>query len=916
MTVALRTSRRNLRRNRARNSLIAGMVSLPVIVMVAVAIGHSSQQPTTSELLSAELGTAQARIQQVAGPNEQVVQSPDDPNSDWIPAHEETNAEAPPTGRLDASVPESNTAVGLTELSIDVATDAANLTIPATVGAAWDRLLHGRYTVVDGQTPTATNEVMLSPTAATRLGLQVGDSLTVDDHRVTVVGTLAKTHDSSEQVFVPDGLVDTSAPDSPTAWYIGGAALTWDQVTALNDHGMVAYSRDVVEHPPGVNPLGDTGGTSGASLGAIIAIAMGGGAIAILLAGSAFAVGLRREQRMLGMFAVTGADRRHVAAVSIATGAWLGLLGGVFGITLGTAIAWGLQRASQGWSGAASVLGRPEIWGFHIPWLAIVGGLVFAVTVGALSAAIPAVMASRRDPLASLHGALRPHKASPRSAATGLAVIVLGVAALVVGKAGLERKMTSLGNPHAGQGAWPLLITGAAIAIFAGLVLVMPMILTGLARLAAHAPLSARLAARDGARQSMRTVGVIVAISVSVLAVTATASIATQSARSATANFWSWSPAGAFVFDLNQDTADGLAQADPAPAVAAVKAVDPDASTIVLDVFPDSGYYQWTENPPAKGLSLLVPQQNLCPAYHQFDEPMSQAQLATDIRCTQWESLSTTIAEHVVVGGAQELEALLGKPASSEALAALGQGGAVVLSPAYLDGSSVKLGIWDQAAGNWPMTDDGLDGVPASSVSLPAVLDEPTRWAIGPGAVISPETAATLGIEHFPSVVIATTPGGFSQTQADAVRAALHRTGNLDMIYSAGPQPDINVQFLITLAVGLLVLTIAAAAISIGIARVDARNDDSTLMSVGAPVGITRLVAMWQALVTVSLAVLAGTGVGLAAAWALSPAWPAVPFVMPTVLVIFVVLGLPFLMALGALAFTRPARVTAYRLAA
>ena len=118
------------------------------------------------------------------------------------------------------------------------------------------------------------------------------------------------------------------------------------------------------------------------------------------------------------------------------------------------------------------------------------------------------------------------------------------------------------------------------------------------------------------------------------------------------------------------------------------------------------------------------------------------------------------------------------------------------------------------------------------------------------------------------------------------------------------------------LAVGLLVLTITAAAISIGIARADARNDDSTLMSVGAPPNITRLVAMWQALLTVFLAAAVGVCLGLWIAWGLSPLQPAASFVVPTRIVGFAVFGLPAIIALGALAFTRPARVSAYRLAA
>jgi putative ABC transport system permease protein len=915
LAVAFRSSRRNLRRHRGRNAMIAAMVSLPVSVMVAVGITHSSQQPTTSELLAAHLGNAQARIVQVAGPNVKVLQSPDNPDMPWSTEEDVTSAATRP---LDPTIPGAATAVGLTPVQAQVATDTADLTFNGTVGAAWDPLLEGRYTLVDGRAPMNDTEVMLSPKAASRLGVTLGSPLSVDDHPVTYVGTLDQAQNAVEQIFIPDGIVDTANALSPTEWYVGGSALTWSQVWELNKQGMIAFSRDVVEHPPGFNPLGDMVTTNDSSIAAIVAIALGGGAIAVLLAGSAFAVGLRREQRVLGMFAVTGADRRHVAAVSIATGVWLGLMGGIVGVALGAGIAWGIQQA-----GSANVFGLWTTWGFHIPWVQLTGSLAFAVLVGAASAAIPAVMASRKDPLASLRGALRPHQVSRRWSVVGLAALVLGVAGLVAGQQGLTARNTSPDSWRTGTGMlWPLVITGSAIATFAGIVLVLPAILAAVARLAAHAPLSARLAARDGARQSMRTTGVIVAISVAVIAVTVTASLQGQSVHAQAARYQGWSPVGSLRVDLFNWRADSYVVDDGTPAVDAIRVVDPAASTTVLNVVPDAGFDWDLKDAAPTRFTVVVPEQNRCPIYHQMiedgvdSERMSQAQVSKDVRCTQWEDLTNTSGAvgHVVVGGATELEQLLGRPGSAKSLSTLEQGGAVLLSPAYLDGSSVTFGVWDQAAGNVP---NSLESVPNHTVTLPAVVDAPRSSPFVPFAVvISPETAAAHDMQPVPSVLLATTPGGFTQEQADAVAAALHQTGNLQAVYTPGPKPDVNLQLIALLAVGLLILTIAAAAISIGIARADARNDDSTLMSVGAAPSITRLIAMWQALLTVALAALSGIGIGLAVAWALSPLEPAASFVVPTGLVVFVAFGLPALMGLGALVFTRPARVTAYRLAA
>lgn len=54
-----------------------------------------------------------------------------------------------------------------------------------------------------------------------------------------------------------------------------------------------------------------------------------------LLAGAAFAVGIRRQSRTLGLYAATGLHRRQVRAVVLAQGVVLGGLGGVVGVGLG-----------------------------------------------------------------------------------------------------------------------------------------------------------------------------------------------------------------------------------------------------------------------------------------------------------------------------------------------------------------------------------------------------------------------------------------------------------------------------------------------------------------------------------------------------------------------------------------------------
>jgi len=902
------------------------MVSLPIAALVTVTVTHASQVPTQHEWLTSTLGQSEALVRQVAGPDDVILQSPTDAELQWRTDDPDRVTSDPPSGALDSRLPGAADAIGLTEVTAAVVTAEANLIMSATVGDAWDPILLGRYELADGATPTAADQIMISPSALDRLGLSVGAELTVAGEDVTLVGVLRQGNSSTQQIFVPAGWIGTAAGDQPTDWFIRDEPLSWQDVSRLNEHGIVTYSRDVVEHPPADDPLAEDYRSSSLGIGPIIAIALGGGIVVVLLAGSAFTVGLRREQRMLGMFAVSGADRRHVAAISIATGGWLGLIGGVAGTGMGLAFAWGVQSLARGLADPASnTLDATSFWGFHVPWWEVLAAVAFAVVIGAAASAIPATMASRRDVISSLRGASRPSAASRRLSLVGALSIAVGIAGLVWGRRALVARLSTPESWNSGVGfESPAVIALSALLAFAGVILVVPMLLAGLARVTSRAGIAPRLAARDAYRQSLRTTSVIIAIAISSMAVTAAASIVTQSAAAEAANYVGNSPVGTLRVDLLNWNSDGWTVADSAASEEAIRSVDPEATVTRLNVIPDAGFDHYQEQPSPAGVSVVFPAQNRCPIYTSNGDPdsaeaasqMSQADVSADVRCRQWATYAEESGEigRIVVGGQAELEALLGATPTPQALQTLDAGGAVLLTPAYLDGSSVTLGLWNQVQGNW---NDSSDAVPESTLTLDAVLNEPEVSPIRPFAVVvSPDTATRLGVDPSPSVLIASSPGGFTQTQADAVNAQLRRQGDLYAMHSPGPQPDLNRQFMWILVAGLVALAFTAAAVSIGLARADAGHDDATLVSVGASPAVTRHIAMWQAIWTVGLAVFVGTGLGLALAWAISAAQPGAPFAVPWQVVGVVALGLPVVIAAGAFAFTRPARSYAYRLAA
>ena len=76
----------------------------------------------------------------------------------------------------------------------------------------------------------------------------------------------------------------------------------------------------------------------------------------VLLAGTAFAVGARRQVRTLGLVAASGGDAKQVRNIVLAQGVVLGALGGIAGVALGIAVypRSGCTRCGSTWTTPSS----------------------------------------------------------------------------------------------------------------------------------------------------------------------------------------------------------------------------------------------------------------------------------------------------------------------------------------------------------------------------------------------------------------------------------------------------------------------------------------------------------------------------------------------------------------------------------
>ena len=190
---ALRVARREARRDRGRSALVLAMIMLPVAAMAFIAVAQDTFTLTPNERANRLMGTAQALV---VWPHDGPVQQG--------PAHLDAfgfsgpaTATAEPTGppsieRLLALLPPGTTAIGDQVGTLAVNTAAGTGNLGARMLDVAHPLARGIYRLLSGRAAASSDEVVLTPAAARRLGVGVGGSVRLADGSRTlqVVGVV------------------------------------------------------------------------------------------------------------------------------------------------------------------------------------------------------------------------------------------------------------------------------------------------------------------------------------------------------------------------------------------------------------------------------------------------------------------------------------------------------------------------------------------------------------------------------------------------------------------------------------------------------------------------------------------------------------------------------------------------------
>ncbi|MFF3390840.1 FtsX-like permease family protein [Streptomyces sp. NPDC002669] len=930
---ALRIARRDALRAKGRSALVVAMIAVPVLGVTALDVTFRSSNPTTAEQLTADLGSADALFwDQRSGPIEQL------PDGDmYMPVDEEAVPdESGPAIDISTTFPEGSRAIDIRSAPADVTTAYGITNTDVFEVRTSDKMVRGMIDLVRGSYPRGAGEVAATEPFLKSTGLDVGSTTTVRNSGRTyrITGVVEKPDAlKTEALYADPGAV--LAPwkagaehdkkvlppnERPVQWLVEapeGAGVTWPDVLRANKSGVLVKSRQVVLDPPPDSevPLAGKGYQSYAgsseelsvALVTVVALAI---LEIVLLAGPAFAVGARRSRRQLGLLGTCGGDRRHVRAVVLGGGLVLGGVGAVTGAVAGIGLTAVFRPMLE------ELVGHRFV-SLELRPLELLGIAAFGLVTGLLAAFAPAIVASRQSVLESLTGRRGVRRSSRVLPILGCCVLAIGTVVAVYG----------------GTTGDSGLVSGGSIVAELGLLACIPVLVGLLGRIGRRLPLSPRMALRDAARNRGRTAPAVAAV---MAAVAGSVAVATYMSSTKAENEFDYVPSmtpGTILLSSSYSSEADVAERLPRvrPAVERSLAVTGKRADY-RRVWAGSDCNVYEED-SCGSLEMLVPagKDHACPLTGKGAKELA-ARLSADEHKKLMRSpaclarlmpsgIFNSDMSNIVVADETLLDvyAKFADPAATEALAA---GTPVLLNKTYAKNGEVTLKAVHRYGEEDRKNRAQHPGKPRTTTAKLKVYVAPEKYAATPGVsmVMPQKTAERLGLHTSPAGSVYTAAHPPTDAELQRARAAIDQAGGgLWVQDESGPyETEDTMMVILTLLAGLV--TLGAASITTGLAKADAEADLNTLSAVGAPPGVRRRLSGFQCMVVALTGVVLGTLAGLVPAVALrlvdlrealktmraEPMESAyTPIVLPWSTVGLLVVGVPLLAGLLAMAFTR-----------
>ena len=573
----------------------------------------------------------------------------------------------------------------------------------------------------------------------------------------------------------------------------------------------------------------------------------------VLLAGPAFAVSARRQARTIALMAASGGTPGQARRLVLAGGLVLGSIAALLGCLLGIATAWAvlplLQRFSSTYFGP-----------FDVPWPHLLGIAALGLVSALLAAVVPAWIASRQDVVAVLAGRRGDRAPSLRSPLLGGLLLAVGVAVVLFGAT----------NGSGGEFA----IAFGVLPAVAGMILLVPIVISGLARAGRGLPLVLRYAVRDAARHRTRTVPAVAAVAATVTGVVALGIGGASDDAEAKAGYQPRLPPGTAALT------DGGPGADWAADRALVEATFPGAD--VREV---------------RGLD-------------EYGDPDATSYLAVGVDTGSDDDTAGRVWVYGSLGSilvddeAAPLE-ILGFPSAvvDEARRMLAAGGMVAFADEPVDADEARLFLneYDNDTG------EEIDG---SSVTKPALWLTPDGVQV-PQALVSTALAEEVGLDVATTALVVSGVEVDDASEREIVEALAARGGAAQFVVERGYTADEG-WFIVLVILGCLggVLVLGGTLTATFLALSDARSDLATLAAVGAAPRTRRGVAAAYALVIGLTGAVLGAALGFlpgiavtypltSNSWTqeVNPGGPSHYLDVPWTLILVLVVGLPLVTA-------------------
>ncbi|MEU0561954.1 FtsX-like permease family protein [Dactylosporangium sp. NPDC006015] len=878
LLVSLRIARREARRAKGRTALVLSLILLPVLGLSFAAVTYDMFTLTPAEQLDRDLGRFDALVHwPFAGTITQDVQG-------YGMMDAGDGGPSTPTAEgLLALLPAGSRIARIDERDVYLAGATGEQKLRGHQLDLADASYGGKVSVLRGAPPATSAEIALNAAAMELLGARLGGTVRLRDRGDVRVAAEFEFPDNLRPLAVlRPGTLPVEPPGSSTTWLVDAPApVTWEQVKALNQHGIVVRSRAVVLDPPPDAPSWKTSDGEVFRLGILV---FGLGVLeVVLLAGPAFAVGARRRRRELALVAANGGTPAQLRRIVLADGVLLGVVAGVAGTAVAIVAAFALRGVFE------EHVSHARAGGYRVYPQALLGIAALAFVAGVGAALVPAFTAARTDVVAALAG--RRNRTGPgrRWLVVGACTIGAGAAVAGYGVAAVDATVV---------------MAGLVLAEL-GLVVCTPSLVGLLARLGRRLPLAPRIAVRDLARNRSSTAPAISAVMAAVLgAVTIGVYLASDVQRQLDMQVKALPDGYA---DITRGWGNHGERAEPLPTPRLVE-----AATSTLPVTRTVELRGPGCAPPATAdascwITPVKPVHRRCPYRPGETTKEQERKAARDPRCRQDSYMmsgganATTIVDDGSTLGV--VSAATGDDLA-RAEATLRAGGVVVADPDLVEDGKIILAV--------PGKDDP-DGE-LHTVTVPGYVSTTAVSRIF--VALSPEAVAKAGLTVEVKGIVVATSRMPTRAEMGAFNAAAEALGNNYHGSVAAPyQPDSTVT-LIVLAIVAGVIALGAAGIATGLAAVDSRPDLATLGAVGASPGVRRRLTLSQAGVIAGVGSLLGAVAGFGAGWAVLAAlnrkalteWPSdalFPLVVPWLNVLVAVLVVPLVAMAGTGLLTR-----------